>query len=191
MKFINLLLIILFLIVCVDLKAVQKEFRFSKIDFNSRDVSAQDTTVVGLDRGKLRRVGKVQGWGMIESYYESIPVWADDVEVRYYVLMKGERPKKNVMLAGSVVYVHVAKGEDHVSTMYIPPQALNRYGDVLRIRAELWYNGILQDGIQWPRTAGKTPWWVRIKPAYGSLFNRYYTPFEHESQFREEVIKTE
>lgn len=187
----RLTFVILILMLSVELPALQKEFKFSKIDFNLRNVSAQDTTVVGLDRGKLRRVGKVQDWGMIEVYYESTPEWADDVEVRYYVLMKGEKPKRNVMLSGSNVYVHVAREKDHVSTIYIPPQALSRYGDVLRIRAELWYNGILQDAIQWPRTAGKTPWWTRIKPAYGSLFNRYYTPFEHEAQVREEVIKTE
>lgn len=191
MRLIKFLLVILFLIGCIDLPALQKEFKFSKIDFNLRNVSAQDTTVVGLDRGKLRRVGKVQGWGMIESWYESIPEWADDVEVKYYVLMKGERPKKNIMLAGSIIYVHVAGGKDHVSTIYIPPQALNRYGDVLRIRAELWYNGILQDAVQWPRGTEKTPWWTRVKPTYGSLFNRFYTPFEHEAQAREEVIKTE
>lgn len=191
MRFIKLLLIIASIITCLDLPAVQRDFRFSKIDFNIRTISAQDTTVVGLDKGKLRRVGKVQGWGMIEAYYESIPKWADDVEIRYNVLMKGDKPKKDIMLAGSVVYVHVAGGKDHVSIMYIPPQAINRYGGVLRVRAELWYNGILQDDVQWPRTAGKTPWWTRIKPAYGSLFNRFYTPFEHEAQVREEVIKTE
>lgn len=192
MKSIRLLsFILLFLMVCLDLPALQQEFKFTKIDFNLRTVSAQDTTVVGLDRGKLRRLGKAQGWGMIESYYESIPKWADDVEVRYYVLMEGQKPKKNVMLGGSVVYMHVQEGKGHVSTMYIPPQAINRYGDVLRIRAELWYNGILQDAIQWPRVSGKTPWWTRIKPTYGSLFNRFYTPFEHEAQVVEEVIKTE
>lgn len=191
MKLIKSLLTLFFLILTIDAWAVQKEFRFSKIDFSVRTVSAQDTTVVGLDRAKLRRLGKVQGWGMIESFYESIPRWADDVEVRYYVLMKGEAKKVPVMLAGSVIYVHVAKGKEHVSTIYIPPQAIDRYGDVSRIRAELWYNGILQDAIQWPRGTSKTPWWTRIKPTYGSLFNRYFTPFEHEAQVVEEVIKTE
>lgn len=192
MRFLRLSsLVILFITVCLDLQAVQQEFKFRKIDFNYRTVSAEGTTVVGLDRGKLRRLGKVKGWGMIESYYESIPKWADDVEVKYYVLVKGEKPNKPVMLSGSVVYVDVQEGREHVSTMYIPPQAIIRYGEVLRVRAELWYNGILQDSTQWPRTAGKTPWWTRIKPLYGSLFNRFYTPFEHEAEAWEEVIKIE
>lgn len=189
MKLIKISLVLLYLMVAVSVWAVQKELKFSKLDFNYRKVSAQDTTVVGLDRGKLRRMGKVNNWGMIEAYYESIPKWADDVEVIYYVLMKSKLAKKPVMLAGSVVYMHVEKGKKHISTIYIPPQAIRRYGDASRIRAELWYNGILQDAVLWPRTGAKAPWWNRIKPIRGSLLNRFYTPFEHEMQITEEVIK--
>lgn len=186
-----LLLVLFFFVLCASVPAVQQEFKFGKIDFNYRNVSAQRSTIVGLDRSKLSRLGKVRDWGMIESYYESMPKWADDVELRYYVLMKGEKPNKPIMLQGSVTYINVQKKRDHVSTMYIPPQAILRYGEVLRVRAELWYNGVLQDAIQWPRVTGKTPWWTRIKPLYGSLFNRFYTPFEHEAETLEEVIKTE
>lgn len=180
-----------FLLVVEVAFAIQQEFRFTKIDFKVRTISAQETTIVGFDRTKLTHLGKVQGWGVIEVYYDSIPEWADDVEVKYYVLMKGRTPNRPVMLVGSIVYIHVQKGEGHISTIYIPPQAIARYGDAERIRAELWYNGILQDSIQWPKIASKMPWWTKVKPIYGSLFNRFYTPFEHEAQAVEDVIKTQ
>lgn len=176
---------------CISVDAAKKEFKFEKIDFGYQAVSAQETTIKGLGKGKLTALGKPKGWGVIESVYESLPDWADDVELRYYVLLKAKKKKKQVMLAGSISYAHVEKGKHHFSNIYIPPQVLHRYGQVLRIRAEVWYNGILQDSTQWPRKkkASKIPWWTRIKPTYGSLMNRFYTPFEHEAQLKEEVIK--
>lgn len=184
-------IILLFLTTCVDVSAIQREFRFSKVDFNYRTISAQDTTVVGFDKFKLQNLGKVEGWGMIESLYESKPKWADDVEIRYYALMKGTQKKNPIMLTGGVTYVHVQEGREHLSIIYIPPQAIARYGGVSKVRAELWYNGVLQDSVEWPRGKSKIPWWTRIKPQSGSLFNRFYTPFAHEAQLAEEVIKTE
>jgi len=106
-------------------------------------------------------------------------------------MMRGAKKDQHVMLDGNITYMSVKKGQRHISTIYVPPQILERYGKVLRVRAELWYNGLLQDSTQWPRSKNKIPWWTRIKPTSGSLLNRYYTPFEHEEQLTEELIKIE
>ena len=185
-----LFLIVIFIFIqCMSVNAAKQEFRFEKIDFGSRIVGAEGTTIKGLGRGKLRALGKPKTWGVIETVYESLPKWADDVVLRYYLLLKSRRGEKQVVLASKITYVHVEKGKHHFSNIYMPPQVLRRYGEVLRIRAEIWYNGILQDAIQWPRKKSKTSWWSKIEPRYGSLMNRFYTPFEHEAQLKEEVIK--
>lgn len=191
MKFIRLifLIIVFILIPCMLVTAAKRGFKLKKIDFSYRTISTEDTAIKGLDKSKLRALGKSQGWGVIETKYESLPKWVDDVELRYYVLLKTKKSKKKVMLSGSINYIHVERGKDHVSYVYIPPQVLRRYGEVLNIRSEIWYNGTLQDEIQWPRAKSKTPWWTRIKPTYGSLMNRRYTPFQFEAQLREELIK--
>lgn len=174
---------------CITADAAKREFKFKKIDFNHRNVSIEDTVITGLDKSKLRTLGKSQGWGVIEATYMSLPKWADDVELRYYVLLKARKKKKKVMLVGSITYINVEKGKGHVSYIYIPPQVLRRYGEVLCVRSEIWYNGTLQDEIQWPRTGSKRPWWTRTPPTYGSLMNRYFTPFEFAAQLNEELIK--
>lgn len=189
MKLIRFILALLFVLAGLNLSAAQQKFEFKKIDFTYRNVTAENTTVVGLDRNKFIQLGKPQNWGMVETMYDSEPKWADDIEVKYYVLMKGDSPKKPVMLTGSVVYISVQKGRGHVSNIYIPPQAILRYGEVVKVRAELWYNGILEDSTQWPKGTKEAQWWTKVKPTSGSLFNRYYTPFEHEAQCVEEVIK--
>lgn len=185
------IIFVLIILTAFKAEAAEQKFKFKKIKFQYRTISTQDTTIRGLDRSKLRRLGSVEGWGMVETIYQSEPGWADDVEIKYYVLMKGEEQKKPVMLAGSIIYIYIKKRPGHVSNIYIPPQAILRYGKIMRVRAELWYNGILQDEIQWPKSADKTQWWNKVKPVYGSLYNRYFTPFEHESESLEEVIKIE
>lgn len=193
MKYITISVVfVMFLFIsCVSVDAAKRDFKFEKIDFRHRTISAEGTTIKGLDKGKLRFLGKPQEWGVVEGIYESLPDWADDVELRYYVLLRARRAKKQVMLVGSITYIDVEKGKHHVSNIYIPPQVLRRYGEVLRVRSEIWYNGVLQDEAQWPRKKkdSKIPWWTRIKSTYGSLMNRFYTPFEHEEQLREELIK--
>lgn len=169
--------------------AMQKEFAIQKLEFNTCRVTAQDTTISGLSKSKLKSLGSPQEWGVIKTVYKSGPQWADNVEVKYYVLLKDKKADKNIMLIGSMTYMCIAKGKNHIANIYIPPQVLSRYGKVLRIRAELWYNSLLQDAVQWPRTGKKVPWWTRIKPTTGLLQNRFYTPFEHEEQITEELIR--
>lgn len=184
--------IMIFVLMCAtNLLAAQQEFKFEKINLSYRKISGEESNVSGFDKGKLKQVGKTQDWGMIQTVYGSDPDWADNVELKYYVLLKGDSSKKPVMLTGFVSYIDVQKNKGHIATIYVPPQALIRHGDILRIRAELWYNGVLEDSIEWPKGAKKSQWWTKVKPTSGSLFNRYYTPFEHEMQSLEELIKIE
>jgi len=192
MKLLKTVAVFVFLSACSDSHAAKTSFEFEKMDFKYRNISAEQSTIVGLDSGSLKSVGKIKGWGVIETSYSSNPKWADDVDVKYYVLLKGEKGGKPVMLTGSNIYMNVREGRQHISNMYIPPQVISRYGEVIIIRAEIWYNGIIQDAVYWPKAKGvKSAWWTQVKPLQGSLFNRYYTPFEHEAQMKEEMIKVE
>ena len=190
MRILKLIFVVFIMVlVCTKAIAIKKEFKFDKIDFKYRTIESDGATIRGLDQGNLRAMGKAEAWGVIKTIYESSPKWVDNVAVNYYVLLKSKKNKEPIMLAGKIEYTDVAKGKHHVSNMYVPPQILRRYGEVLKIRAEIWYNEILQDEIQWPNKTTNVPWWTRIKARHGSLMNRFYTPFEHEQQLEEELIK--
>jgi len=180
---------VFFLGICATSNAAKREFRIQKITFETRKIAVRGNFIKGLAKSNLRNLGMPHKWGIVETVYGSLPKWADDVDIKYYVLLEAKESGKKVMLAGSIVYIDVESGNRHISDIYIPPQVLRRYGKVLYIRAEVWYNGILQDAIQWGKRIPKIPWWTRIAPTEGALMNRFYTPFQYEAQMNEELIK--
>ena len=102
---------------------------------------------------------------------------------------KNRKEKQPVMLEGAVTYMNIGKGKNHLTTMFIPPQAVTRYGQVGNIRAELWHNGVQESVIFLSRKESKTEWWTKLKPVKGTLLNRYYTPFKNYIQSIGEDIK--
>ena len=48
--------------------------------------------------------------------------------------------------------------------------------------------GVLADAQQWPdKSPGR--WWTKVAPIKGALRTRFFTPFEHDYEVREEDIK--
>ena len=90
-----------------------------------------------------RSVGKTKEWQMIEVIYDTAPAWIDELAFNYYVM---SAIKENGVLAFSIYrisvrYIDIEKGSDHRSTVFVHPNAVKRYGQVVAIAVEIMQNG--------------------------------------------------
>jgi len=126
-------------------------------------------------------------WVRIEVEFESKLEWADDVQLRYYVLMgKGKEAK---LFVGEMTLVNVAKGSKHYAAMFLHPNTLDRFGrgSVEGIAVELRYGGQLMDTRSDPKT-GKA-WWNDFRPTQGFLLPPSRTPWAPVAHRRFEAEK--
>ncbi|MBT3287468.1 MAG: hypothetical protein HN849_31860 [Victivallales bacterium] len=115
--------------------------------------------------------------------------WLDQVELRWYVLVKTAR-EQFILLQAKVVYLDVeTKGEKHHAVVYIRPAFSRRYFDKERIpKANVWVrveavvNGQVVETEKYGRS--KSPpgsWWQakepRVKHVADTLLTRDRTPF--------------
>jgi hypothetical protein len=127
-------------------------------------------------------------WYKIEVQFESEPDWADDVKLKYYVLVgKG---KEQRLFSGEVTHVDVAKGTQHYSAMFMHPNTLKRYGggQVEAVAIQLWAKGALVDQLSDPPTRER--WWEKLAPVPGYLLAPNETPWAPIASDRFEAIKT-
>ena len=166
--------------------AAEDDFYIRHVEFGHKIRSGSQSVSGGLS-GLGDIGGFPQDWGVVTTHFDSKPSWADDVTLKYHVLVRNEAGK-NAMLTGNVIYVAVQAGLDHESLMFIHPNSLARYGAVRRILVEIWYQGILADSKEWPNESHSS-WWNKVPAIAGALRVRYFTPFEHDYEVREEDIK--
>jgi hypothetical protein len=112
-----------------------------------------------------RAVSAGQNWLRIETEFASSPDWADDVRLKYFVLLGRGNAARS--LVGQITYVNVAKGSQHYSAMFVHPNTLQRYGNgqVESVAVQLFYNGRLIDQSSYPPS--NDSWWDRLVPING------------------------
>lgn len=162
-----------------------KKMRIDEIRFSMGNTTDRDANTKGF--AGLNNLGtkKNKGWGIIRVEYSTAPEWIDEFDLKLYVLLGNA--KNYTMLSDTVQYMHVARGENHIAYSFIHPNIVARFGEVRRVRAEVWLGGVLEDEKQWPSESSK-PWWTKIRPLGGNLRIKYFTPFERLA-LNEEPIK--
>lgn len=121
---------------------------------------------------------KPRDWSKIMISYDTAPDWIDELEVRYYVGVKGKNTGA-LMFQTSVIYVDVAKGS-HTDAVFLSPGSLERYGKVEAMAAEFFVKGVKVAVVAQPSVGGNAvPWWASgsVKNVEGRLLNRAQTPF--------------
>ena len=126
-------------------------------------------------------------WGVIEVGYDTAPEWIDELTFQFYVLAVGEVDGKRqlALYRTSVRYVDIERGRDHMSTVYLHPSAIKRYGPIVAAGVEITSGGNV---IAEASDAGKSlgdGWWKRdevnkaenIAVKDGYLLDRSRTPF--------------
>ena len=126
-------------------------------------------------------------WLRVETEFDSLPEWADDVQVKYYVLLGTDKEAR--MFVGDMTYVNVEKGTRHYSGMYIYPNTVQRYGNgnVQAVAVQLFYKGQLIDQDSAPATQQR--WWENYTPITGLLLPPQQTPWSITSYDRYEEPK--
>lgn len=135
----------------------------------------------------VRSAAVAEKWLQIETEFESQPEWADDVTLKYYVLMG--RGRETRMFVGELTHVNVAKGARHYSAMFMHPNTVQRYGrgQVEAVAVQLFYQGRLMDQDSDPPTRER--WWERYTPVSGFLLNPQQTPWSILAHERYEPLK--
>lgn len=137
--------------------------------------------------GGTRTASLADKWLKVETEFDSGPDWADDVQLKYFVLMGKDRSAR--MFTGETTYVNVAKGARHLSAMFAHPNTVQRYGNgqVEAVAVQIFYKGQLIDQESAPPTRER--WWERYTPVTGFLLNPQQTPWSLISYDTYEALK--
>lgn len=166
-------------------------FSQSSTHFDIKDIRQQQ-----VDAPNYGGAGELGGrpstlwrkWLKIEVQFESKPEWADDVQVKYYVLVGKSEDRR--LFVGDVTHINVAKGTQHYSAMFIQPNTLKRYGagQIDQITVRVFYKGAVMSTVSVPPNA-KEGWWDRFSPTPGYLLPPQDTPWAPIADERFEAVK--
>src|SRR5579862_5968060 len=95
--------------------------------------------------GGMRSTSMADKWLKVEVEFDSVPDWADDVQLKYYVLLGKDRNTR--MFTGETTYINVARGQRHLSAMFAHPNTVQRYGNgqVEAVAVQIFHKGQLID----------------------------------------------
>ena len=118
-------------------------------------------------------------WTLFECEFDSQPEWADDLEVKWYVVLGGS--KQQVMATGSDTYIYVKKGRRHVAAMLMHPLVTERWAGsttqaaMESVGVELLWQGRLMSFDDTKHS--KQQWWQRFTPQPGLLMRVSESPW--------------
>jgi hypothetical protein len=144
-----------------------------------------------VSRGK----GTPRDWGELTVIYDTQQEWLDELTFQYYVLLFDKKKSDYSLFKGTVTFVDIPKGRNHLSTMYLRPVALARYGEVAAMAVEVVYKGeVAETKADERMIAGAKlakEWWkspqLTVKEGY--ILNRAQTPFAFVNYDDYETIK--
>jgi hypothetical protein len=126
--------------------------------------------------------GEAKQWIQLATEYDTAPAWIDQITFQYYVLLAREvkgSAREYTLLRGSETYMDVAAGRRHLSTMYLRPTAVPRYGEPVAVAVEVTYQGNVIARQDVKEMELPDQWWTRpqlsIKEGY--VLRRQETPF--------------
>jgi len=133
-------------------------------------------------------------WAVVTVEFDTQPEWVDEIVFQYNVVTHNRRNQKEpyTLLKGSVAYIDVPKERRNISTIYLRPSTVKRYGEVVGISVEILIKGEVVDSKAEavdPNLRGE--WWKtpRLIPRDGYLVNKSETPFAFINFDDEATIK--
>lgn len=134
-------------------------------------------------------------WVELQVVFDSEPEWMDEVTFQYYALLYDRVTGDYTFLRGLVLHVDVAKGKNHMSSAYIRPNTLARFGEVVAVAVEVLYKG----EVVATQSEGKLPksqtlpvdWWKNPKLVVkdGLILTKTQSPFAYVSYDDYEAVK--
>lgn len=134
-------------------------------------------------------------WVEMQVVFDSEPEWMDEVTFEYYALLYDRTTSDYTFLKGLVLHVDVARGKNHMSSAYIRPNTISRFGEVAAVAVEVLYKG----DVVATQAEGKLPkgqslpaeWWKNPKLVVkdGLILTKAQTPFAYISYDDYEAVK--
>jgi hypothetical protein len=90
------------------------------------------------------------------------------------------------MFTGTVTLVNVPESRQAVTSMYLDPYTLMRYGEITNAAVVININGELAAGMAEPASSAQSQWWTKMTPNQTQLLNISETPYafvEIDKQF--------
>lgn len=136
-----------------------------------------------------RGVNPLKEWFQISVTYDTAPEWIDELTFRYFVmsLLKEKGEQKYSIFSTTVRYADIESGRSHVSTAFLHPKAMDRFGDIVAVAVEVVHGGkvVAQEGEV--AGGGRIPedWWknpvvtenANVTARNGYLLDRSKSPF--------------
>jgi hypothetical protein len=117
-------------------------------------------------------------WLHIRVEYDAFPRWINELDVTYYALFAGmneeTRETETRLCKGKVTTVNVKQGRGRRSSMFMHPDAMERFGKLEYVAVIFEIGGRPVAAMSQPET--ETKWWERFSPIEGMFFNRYQLP---------------
>ncbi|MGI6087619.1 MAG: Amuc_1102 family pilus-like protein [Kiritimatiellia bacterium] len=134
---------------------------------------------------------RAKDWAKVTVFYDTETEWIDELEFRYTVVVKHPKTGAFTLFPCTVAYIDIAKGRNHMSTVFLRPNTVERYGELERIAVEIYSKGELLTAAGLPDTPPQ--WWrlpmTNVRTMPGVLLNRSQTPFAFVGWDNYETIK--
>jgi hypothetical protein len=169
-------------------------------DVNPDDVKL--TKIIGLGSQSLVKTPEFRAggmgarkppadWAQITVKFNTTPEWLDELTFNFYALAKDSKDQYS-FYKGTVRYIDIEKGRDHLAAMYVRPGTLKRYGPLVAIGVEVMEKGkLIGEGKEgnvadewWKKTMGNS-----FTPREDCLLDRSLSPFALIAIDDYEVIK--
>jgi hypothetical protein len=117
-------------------------------------------------------------WAKILVKFDTDDEWTDQLEMKFFIVVKNQKNSAYTMFTGSYVYSDIPKGRGRQVAVYLRPRTLERYGNVLEQAAvEVYSKGEVVALRSFPES--NKPWWrtVNVRSIDGLILDRSMTPF--------------
>lgn len=126
--------------------------------------------------------GRAVEWVQLGVEYDTAPEWIDQLSFQYYALLLKETrggPREFSLLRGGETCMDIAAGKRHMSTVYIRPTAVPRYGEVVAVAVEVTHKGSVVESLDIKSIDLPPNWWKdsRLTARDGYVLDRSKTPF--------------
>ena len=116
-------------------------------------------------------------WTKIMVRFDTEAEWTDQLEMRFYIVVKNPKTAAYTMFTGMYVYSDIPKGRNHQAAVFLRPRTVERYGAAERAAVEMYSKGELVAAGSFPED--NKPWWrtATVRSVEGYVIERSQTPF--------------
>ncbi len=116
-------------------------------------------------------------WAKILVRFDTDADWTDQLEMRFYIVVKNPKTSAYTMFTATYVYSEIPRGRGHQVAVYLRPRTSERYGWPEQAGVEIYSKGEVVSAGSFPES--NKPWWktANVRTVEGYVLDRSQTPF--------------